>query len=394
MAAVYKVGKKWRADWTDSEGIRHRKRFKTKGDADEHLTEIKSQIKDGTYVAPQKIVTFGELADAWVAGRIEQSRTPGAGYRPSTLAQWQSHVAHLKFSFENYKVNVIDAAALESAAAQWRLPKDQGGRGLGAKTCRKVLTTAARIFKYGMRNKRGVQANPVALIEKTKESSGEEIDNVGQANARMHEVTEREVLTPTESKALILATSPGVYRTLIAAAIHTGARISELLALRWSDLQLDKATVAIRRTVSTARVKGEANQEKWRWFSPKTDKGFREIPIPSSLVAALKEWREKCPQSQFELVFCREDGTPLDRTGVGREVLAPAVKQAQIEKKITPHSLRHTYASTLIMLGRDIPQVSKYLGHSDVYITLKVYTHFVPRKLDTMDDLEKLIQNS
>lgn len=46
------------------------------------------------------------------------------------------------------------------------------------------------------------------------------------------------------------------------------------------------------------------------------------------------------------------------------------------------------------MLGRDIAQVSKYLGHSDVYITLKVYTHFVPRKHDTMDDLERLIQSS
>jgi site-specific recombinase XerD len=74
--------------------------------------------------------------------------------------------------------------------------------------------------------------------------------------------------------------------------------------------------------------------------------------------------------------------------------LAPALKEAQIEKKITPHSLRHNYASTLIMLGRDIPQVSKYLGHSDVYITLKVYAHFVPRKHDTMEDLERLIQNS
>ena len=257
-----------------------------------------------------------------------------------------------------------------------------------------MLTTAARIFKYGMRNKRGVQANPVALIEKTKESSGEQIESIGRANTRLHEVTDREVLTPKESKALILATPPGVYRSLMAAAIQTGARISELLALRWSDLELDKGIVTIRRTVSTARVKGEANQEKWRWFSPKTDKGFREIPIPGSVVAALKEWQEKCPRSQFELVFCREDGTPLDRTAVGREVLAPALKQAQIEKKITPHSLRHTYASTLIMLGRDIPQVSKYLGHSDVYITLKVYAHFVPRKHDTMDDLERLIQNS
>jgi integrase/recombinase XerD len=107
-----------------------------------------------------------------------------------------------------------------------------------------------------------------------------------------------------------------------------------------------------------------------------------------------KDWREKCPESWFDLVFCNEFGEPLDRTAIGRDVLASALKRAEIAKQITPHGLRHTYASTLIMLGRDVPQVSKYLGHSDVYVTLTVYTHFVQRKHDTMDDLERLMQMS
>jgi hypothetical protein len=96
MAAVYKIGKKWRADWTDNEGIRHRMRFDTKGEADAALTEIRSQLNAGIYVAPKKIPTFGALADEWIAGRIEESRKPGEGYRPSTLSQWQSHIAHMR----------------------------------------------------------------------------------------------------------------------------------------------------------------------------------------------------------------------------------------------------------------------------------------------------------
>jgi len=79
---------------------------------------------------------------------------------------------------------------------------------------------------------------------------------------------------------------------------------------------------------------------------------------------------------------------------IGREVLTPAVERAGIQKKITPHSLRHTYASTLIMLGRDVAQVSKYVGHSDVYVTMAIYTHFIERKHDTMDDLEQLVRLS
>ena len=134
--AVYKVGKKWRADWYDNDGARTRKRFKTKGEAEEYLDSIKAKVRNNTYIAPQKIWLFGSLADSWIENRIAESRTAGAGYRPSSLAQWQSHIAHMKVCFENIKVNTIDARAIERAIAMWRLPKDQGGRGLSQRTVR------------------------------------------------------------------------------------------------------------------------------------------------------------------------------------------------------------------------------------------------------------------
>ena len=404
MAAVYKVGKKWRADWIDNKGVRHRRRFKTKGDADDFLTGIEPELKAGTWVAPKDIPTFGVLADRWLKERIEISRTPGSGYRPSTLLQWQSHVAHLKFSFENWKADAIRPGAFAKAMAVWRLLKVNGGRGLGGKTCGKIRTTASRIFRYAMANQLGVKIDPTKLMEPEKVSSGEQVIAGEQVTGKplpgssksksLHKVTEQEVLAPKETKALILATTPGLYRTLIMTALYIGARISELLALKWSDVDLDKRVITIRRSLSTARVKGELNQEKWRWFSPKTTAGERKVPFSPELATALREWREKCPESRFDLIFCNEAGEPLDRTAIGRSVLAPALKQAQIEKKITLHRLRHTYASTLIMLGRDVAQVSKYLGHSDVYVTLTVYTHFVQRKNDTMDDFEQLMQMS
>jgi integrase len=394
MAAVYKVGKKWRADWTDKEGTRHRMRYDTKGEADAALTEVKSQLRDGTYVAPKNIPSFGALADSWIAGRIEQSRTPGAGYRPSTLAQWQSHIAHMKICFEGTKVNEIDAQAIERAVAKWRLSKKQGGRGLSVRTVGKVLTTMSRVFRFGIRNKSGIQIDPTKLIERVKESSGEQTEAGERLNTLLHEVTEKEVLTPDEVKRVILAAKPGLYRTIIQTAIYTGARISEILALRWEDVNLDGSVIKIRRSLSIARVKGEDNQEKIRWFDPKTMSGSREIPIPWELVTALRAWKEKCPSSRLALVFCNAFGEPCDRTGIGRSGLNPALKQALIEKTVTPHGLRHTYASMLILLGRAIPEVSKYLGHADVSVTMKVYAHFLkPKKQDTMSDLERLIQN-
>ena len=396
MAAVYKVGKKWRADWIDNEGVRHRQRFDTKGAAEEHLDTVKSKIKNGTYVAPQKIWLFGALADSWMTNRIEQSRTPGAGYRPSSLAQWQTHIAHMKFCLgENGKVSAIDAKTIERAIAILCMPKEQGGRGLSQRTVAKVLTTMSRVFKFGVRNRCGVETDWTKLIERVKESSGEQTETGEALYSGLHEVTEKEVLAPQEAKQVVLAAQPGLYRTIIQTAIYTGARISELLALRWADVDPDRSVVAIRRTVSTARVKGEAAPEKHRWFNPKTKKGIREIPISADLVTALRAWKEKCPKSRLDLVFCNEFGEPCNRTGIGRYGLAPALEQANIEKAVTMHGLRHTYASMLILLrgSREIAKVSAYLGHADVSITMRIYAHFLKeKKQDAMSDLERLIQ--
>ena len=395
MATVYKVGKKWRADWTDKEGVRHRPKYKTKTEADDVLTEVKAQLKEGTYVAPKKIPTFGALADSWITGRIQLSRNPGEGYRPSTLAQWQCHIAHMNSSFEKVKVNEIDAQAIERAMAQWRLSKGQDGRSLSSRTVAKVLTTMSRILKLGIRSKCGIQMDQTKLIEKVKESSGEQTETGERLYVGLHEVTEQEVLTPEEAKRVILAAKPGFFRTFIQTGIYTGARISEILALPWSKVKLDRGIVEFSRSLYTAKVKGEVNQEKFRWFDPKTKHGVRNVPIPQALVSALREWKEKCPKSRLDLVFCNEFGDPYERTGVGRYGLRPALKQAGIDKAVTPHGLRHTYASMLILLGRPIPEISYNLGHADVLITMKVYAHFLkPKKQDTMVDLERLIQDS
>jgi integrase len=159
-------------------------------------------------------------------------------------------------------------------------------------------------------------------------------------------------------------------------------------------VKLESGVVEIRRSVSTAKVKGEAQQERHRWFDPKTKKGVRDIPIPPQLVSALREWKVKGPKSRLDLVFCNEFGEPCERTGIGRYGLSPALRQAGVDKAVTMHGLRHSYASMLILLGRQLPEVSCYLGHADIAVTMKVYAHFLkPKKQDTMGDLETLIQN-
>ncbi|MBI4524798.1 MAG: site-specific integrase [Deltaproteobacteria bacterium] len=392
---IKKHGKKWRLDYI-ADGIRHRVKFKTKEEADAEMTRVKSALQDNTYVDPSRVPTFEQLARDWFADRLATSRTPGHGYRPSSLAHWQSHIdKHLVPVVGNHKVNKIVAATMRDATEVWARPTAEGGHGLSPKTIAKLLTTASRIFRFGIAA-RFMSHNPVEVLETNKEQSGEQTE-VGERLKDDGEVTDRDVLTPEESKRLILAAEPGLYRTIITTALYSGARHSELLALRWADVDLDAKVIHIRRTLSTAKVKGDSNEERFRWFDPKTKKGKRDIPMGVFLVNGLKDWREKCPKSRLDLVFSTEAGEPCHRSNILRYGLYPALERAKIEKNIDMHALRHTYASMLIMLGREIPKVSAYLGHADVGVTMRVYCHFInlrENKVDEMDDLESLVQNA
>lgn len=383
---------RYRIEYADPSGGRHRMKFKTRAEAEAELTRKKGAILDNTYIDPKRVPTLEALSASWLAGRIELSRIPGRGYRPSTLAGWQSHIDHVKPVLGNLLVNQIGAEAIERAMAIWQAPKKEGGHNLSIRTVSKILTTLTRVFKFGMKS-RFLTVDPVSLVERVKIDSGEQSE-AGERFKDHDEVTPEKVLTPEEIKRLILAAKPGLYRSITQTAIYIGARHGELLALRWSDIDFAAGVIQIRRNISMAKVKGEANQEKYRWFDPKTKSGRREVPLPGELAAALKAWKEKCPAGSLGLVFPNPLGEPCHRSNVLRFGLYPALKQAGIEKDISMHSLRHTYASMLIALKRPISEVSAYLGHADVSITMRVYAHFLKtKKQDTMGDLEKLIQN-
>jgi integrase len=383
---------RYRIEFTEPTGARRRIKFKTRAEAEAELTRKKGAILDNTYIDPKRVPTLEALSSSWLAGRIELSRTPGRGYRPSTLAAWQAQIEHhVKPLLGSFPVNQICAEAIERAMAKWQAPKPDG-HGLSPHTVSKVLTTLTRIFKAGIKS-RFLTTDPVSLVERVKTDSGEQSEAGERFKAHL-EIGVRAVLTPEEVKRVIMAAKPGLYRAIITTAIYTGARHGELLALRWTDVDFAGSAIQIRRNISMARVKGEANQEKYRWFDPKTKNGTREVPLPGELAAALKTWKGKCPAGSLGLVFPNPLGEPCHRSNVLRFGLYPALKQAAIEKDISMHSLRHTYASMLIALKRPITEVSGYLGHADVSITMRVYAHFLKtKKQDTMGDLERLIQN-
>jgi integrase len=184
------------------------------------------------------------------------------------------------------------------------------------------------------------------------------------------------ILDVDEVRAMLGETELGLYRTLFTTAALTGARSGELFALGWSDTELPKsgpAYIYIRRTVSWARVGGE--EMRPRFYPPKTKAGVRKIPIADELAAALKVWKLRCPPSGDDLVFPAADGRPIRRSNALRYGLWAALRRAGL-RRVNMHSLRHSFASALIMGGAAVTEVQSLLGHASPAITLKIYSHW------------------
>ena len=174
------------------------------------------------------------------------------------------------------------------------------------------------------------------------------------------------------------------------AATH-GLRLGELLALRWSDVDIDKATLHVRRTL--ARVeKGEA-----LFQPPKTRQSNRVVTLSKTASKALKAHRARQNEQRLAavgwedhgLVFPDAIGRPQHASNFHRSSWRPVRDAAALAKGFTFHDLRHTAASLALANGVPVATVAEMLGHAKPSITLAIYTHAIPgsqqQAADTMD---------
>ena len=150
--------------------------------------------------------------------------------------------------------------------------------------------------------------------------------------------------------------------------IHTGMRKGELLNLEWKDVDLNRRKIKIRF------------KEQWQ---PKTTE--REIPISNGLFPLLTELKKK-RHKDTDLVFHNGEGQPIPPNRLRMQLMS-ITKKCGFPDVTKIHSLRHTFASHLIMGGVDLPTVKKLMGHSDIATTM-IYAHLAPDHL--IDAVDKL----
>jgi integrase len=156
-------------------------------------------------------------------------------------------------------------------------------------------------------------------------------------------------------------------------------RRSELLALRWKDIDFMLGQVYVNRSLHHLRDGSIVFQ------SPKTAKGRRTVALPPSAVIVLREHREKqkleramlgIPLTDEDIVFSHPDGNPWLPNTVTHAWIK-LVRRTGL-KEIRLHDARHSHASLLLKQGTHPKIVQERLGHSGIAITLDTYSHVTP----------------
>ncbi len=354
---VRKRGKSWAVivylGRDPATGRKRRKWYthRTRAEADAHLAQLLVQIQGGGGVPPSRLLT-GPFLEQWVhdyaAGAVtERTRRNYQGI----LRKWV--IPHL---------GQTPLPRLSAQAIQGYLSaRQREGR----------LSPTSLQYHYGLIREALGHAVRWGLLMRNP------CEFVTPPRRRQREMR----ILDEEQVRLFLAeakrSSP--HHLLYLAALLTGMRQGELLALRWRHVDTLLGTIAVQQTL--VRLGGEV-----AFKEPKTPKSRRVVAIAPLLTEALA--RARGTASRDALVFAQADGKPLHGHNITRRDLQAVLTRAKLPR-IRFHDLRHTHASHLLMQGVPVKVVQERLGHATPAVTLGIYAHILPHlQHDAARDLE------
>jgi len=173
------------------------------------------------------------------------------------------------------------------------------------------------------------------------------------------------IASPQEAE-LLLDALPESERPLWTTALRTGLRRGELRGLDWSDVDFGSGVINVTR--SWDNKTGE--------IKPKSDAGTRDVPMGEMLRAVLMRHRLAQGRGGVGLVFGRSAKQPFNSSTI--QSRADRTWRCVGLDRLTPHECRHSYASMMIAAGTRAEDLSKYMGHASIAITVDRYGHLMP----------------
>ena len=326
------------------DGKRVSRVYKTKKEAQEWITTMTGQVKQGLTYNSAK-TTVDELLAEWL--KIKKTKS-----RPATEEQYR-RIARLYISPALGKLKLQDI----TAARIQRLYSDLEKQNVGKRTI-EITHTVLHGFLAHAQRLGLVAQNWAALVEVPRPAS-------------------REMVVWDESQvSQFLIANPDTFYRL---ALATGMRRGELIGLQWKDVDWSAGMIHVRRQVYELEGGG------WIFQAPKTERGRRGIRLGRGMLEALRyQFTVTIPQMQAiageawqenDLIFPTGKGTPRNGYNVSKDfherVLASGLPVIRF------HDMRHTAASIMLLHGEPPVRVAGILGQS-VQILLSTYAHYIP----------------
>lgn len=334
----------------DSEGKRIFKSLygKTVRELEEKIATFKSDLQKGIIISDENL-SLGEWSNTWLANyKSGVSYNTQEMYR-RIIKKIESHPVSKK------KLSKIKTSDLQNLVNQY-IDADH------IDSAQKARMTLVQIFRQAQENEL-IYKNVAEFIKVPKK----------------HKRPKR-ALTEDEVTRITSTDCGEQDKVFVYIALYAGLRRGEALALTWKDVNLKERTITVHQSLI---FKG--NESEIKDF-PKSDSGNRTIPIPDKLYKCLAEY--KLSSKNIYLFHTQNNGLPTK--SYFRKMWERIVCDSGCDE-VTPHLLRHTYATNLVKAGVDIKTAQKLLGHASVQLTLDIYTHIDIDSADTISKLNAII---
>jgi integrase len=331
--------------------------FATQKECQAAMNKLLVAVEQHNYSAPSKASVKEYLTKEWLPA-------VKATIRPSTYNSYVQHVeCHIAPHIGSVKLQKLSGSQVNALYAKLAdTGKKDGKSGLSAMTIHHVHACLHKACKDAVRWGR-ISRNPLDAADPPRKK--------GDGTKEMQTWSKEQLKAFLETMA-----GERLYALWHTVAM-TGMRRGEAIGLRWSDVDLENARLAVRRALIPINREVVVSE-------PKTAKGRRVVALDPGTIEVLKaqaacqldEQTQSKAWVETGLVFTQESGAALDPESVSR-YWRQAVKNSMLPT-IRLHDLRHTHATLALQAGIHPQVVSERLGHATISITLDTYSHAIP----------------
>jgi integrase len=373
--------KKLRGSWyivIDHKGLRKTKKV---GGTLEFARSVMRQVQEkltrgelGILNKENTTTLFSVYAEQWL-------RNHSHNIQPSTKRSYEQLLRlHVTPHFGNKPLDTITRDEVKDFVSTISESGDHSRN-----TVRLIVTSLRAVLSAALEDKL-IDGNPAS--------------KVGKFNKRERGQNKAQAMTVEEAQAFLNAcieVCPEYY-PLFFTAIRSGLRKSELIALKWGDMQFGESEDDKNRFILVQR-----HYYMGHFGTSKTHE-CRRVDMSKQLRAVLMARKEDVLLRAFqlgktsvadELVFPSDAGTPISPDNIGPRYMEPALEKAGL-RKFRFHDLRHTFGSLLIQAGVSPAYVQKQMGHRSIQVTIDVYGHLIPGEnvtwIDTLDWSPKKVE--